>query len=58
MEFDTKASCLFQDKGAAGENIGWTLNGRREKGAARKKLIGHTEIQSCKQQLKAVTVNS
>lgn len=39
MKSDTKASCLFQDKGAARENIGWSLNGGREKGAARKKLI-------------------
>lgn len=57
MKSDTKASCLFQDKGAARENIGWSLNGGREKGAARKKLID-TQKFSCKQQLKAVTVNS
>lgn len=54
MEFDTKTSYLFQDKGAARENIGWSLNGRRAKGAARKKQKGHrnSELQA------AVTVNS
>lgn len=54
MELDTKASCLFQDKGAARENIVWSLNGRRAKGAARKKLIGHrnSELHA------ALTVNS
>lgn len=41
MEFDTIVYCLFQDKGAAWEKIGWSLNGRA-KGAAREKLIGHT----------------
>lgn len=54
MEVDTKASGLFQDKGAARENIGWSSNGRRAKDAARKKLIGHknSELQA------AVTVSS
>lgn len=43
MEFCTIVSCLFQDKGAAWEKIGWSLNGKRAKGAAKEKLIGHTQ---------------